>query len=210
MTNKFHAHLDECRRCAEQPFNLCPVGARLLGAAATGTVAPVVVRKYLMLDIDGVLNSHRFFAARSAKLADTAYVAGQSYTPDESREAMLDPEAVARLNRLVERSGAHVVVSSSWRLVHTVPQIGRALRHHGFQHALVGRTPYSSIGNNTNRRGLEIATWLRDNAKEPYALVILDDSADMGELLPRLVRTTYDEGLTDEHVQLALEMLGIT
>lgn len=30
---QFHAHLDRCKRCAEQPFNLCPVGAQLLGAA---------------------------------------------------------------------------------------------------------------------------------------------------------------------------------
>jgi len=30
----FHAHLDGCRQCAEDPFNLCPTGARLLERAA--------------------------------------------------------------------------------------------------------------------------------------------------------------------------------
>lgn len=30
---KFHAHLDVCRRCREQPFNLCPTGACLLKEA---------------------------------------------------------------------------------------------------------------------------------------------------------------------------------
>jgi len=38
MTNlaseQFHAHLDQCKRCAGQPFNLCPIGAQLLGTAA--------------------------------------------------------------------------------------------------------------------------------------------------------------------------------
>lgn len=24
--NSFHAHLNECRRCREQPFDLCPIG----------------------------------------------------------------------------------------------------------------------------------------------------------------------------------------
>lgn len=24
--DSFHAHLDCCRRCREQPFNLCPIG----------------------------------------------------------------------------------------------------------------------------------------------------------------------------------------
>lgn len=32
--NVFHAHLDECERCRNQPFNLCPVGALKLEAAA--------------------------------------------------------------------------------------------------------------------------------------------------------------------------------
>lgn len=26
----FHAHLDVCKQCAEQPFNLCPIGHKLL------------------------------------------------------------------------------------------------------------------------------------------------------------------------------------
>lgn len=35
MTNKFHDHLDVCKQCADQPFNLCPVGAAALQRAAT-------------------------------------------------------------------------------------------------------------------------------------------------------------------------------
>ena len=31
----FHAHLDECARCREQPFNLCTRGAALLRICAT-------------------------------------------------------------------------------------------------------------------------------------------------------------------------------
>lgn len=33
----FHAHLDHCRQCREHPFALCPLGARLLVAAAQET-----------------------------------------------------------------------------------------------------------------------------------------------------------------------------
>jgi hypothetical protein len=29
----FHSHLDECRRCREEPFNLCARGAKLLKTA---------------------------------------------------------------------------------------------------------------------------------------------------------------------------------
>jgi hypothetical protein len=38
----FHEHLDGCRRCASQPFNLCDVGANLLHASgfAPGVIEP--------------------------------------------------------------------------------------------------------------------------------------------------------------------------
>ena len=36
----FHAHLDVCKRCADEPFNLCPVGANLLQRAAEATATP--------------------------------------------------------------------------------------------------------------------------------------------------------------------------
>lgn len=31
----FHTHLDVCKQCREHPFQLCPVGAVLLAAAAS-------------------------------------------------------------------------------------------------------------------------------------------------------------------------------
>jgi hypothetical protein len=37
--NVFHQHLDQCQQCREQPFNLCPIGARLLTEAATSELA---------------------------------------------------------------------------------------------------------------------------------------------------------------------------
>lgn len=32
----YHAHLDQCAQCRNNPFNLCPEGARLLHAAVPG------------------------------------------------------------------------------------------------------------------------------------------------------------------------------
>jgi hypothetical protein len=34
MSEQFHAHLDGCRQCREEIFNLCPVGVKLLEEAA--------------------------------------------------------------------------------------------------------------------------------------------------------------------------------
>ena len=33
----FHEHLDVCSRCEQHPFNLCPLGARLLQESAEQT-----------------------------------------------------------------------------------------------------------------------------------------------------------------------------
>ena len=35
VASKFHAHLDNCGRCRNQPFNLCPIGQRLIQEAAS-------------------------------------------------------------------------------------------------------------------------------------------------------------------------------
>lgn len=31
---EFHAHLESCCQCANEPFNLCPIGAKILSGAA--------------------------------------------------------------------------------------------------------------------------------------------------------------------------------
>lgn len=38
----FHAHLDCCRRCREEPFNLCPIGQRTLVTATAETAARIL------------------------------------------------------------------------------------------------------------------------------------------------------------------------
>jgi hypothetical protein len=42
--NRFHAHLDICKRCRERPFDLCPSGAALLAHEAR-SAADEFVRK---------------------------------------------------------------------------------------------------------------------------------------------------------------------
>lgn len=35
FTEAFHKHLDECSQCKNNPFNLCQIGALLLGSTST-------------------------------------------------------------------------------------------------------------------------------------------------------------------------------
>ena len=40
----FHAHLDECKQCRENPFGMCPIGQARL-EEAVGAQAPPKVRE---------------------------------------------------------------------------------------------------------------------------------------------------------------------
>ena len=143
--------------------------------------------RVIFLDIDGVLNALPFLEGRDGT--------------DWSR--MIDPSAVARLNTLVQRSGAKVVISSSWRCHLSLARIEALLRAQGFEGEILGATP-----RRTPTRGAEIQAWIDGATEEPVALVILDDLAEMEQLTPCFVQTTFEEGLLDGHVEAALEILG--
>jgi len=151
--------------------------------------------KLVFCDIDGVLNSRVF-------LAGLRPPPGLVADGPEWWAEMLDREAVGRLNRLLAETGASVVVSSSWRLGSTAEALQTILDLGGFEGAVVGVTPHLS----EQPRGEEIQRYLASHPAE--AFVILDDEDDMGELLSSLVRTSFDTGLLDEHVERAKKALG--
>jgi len=62
----------------------------------------------------------------------------------------------------------------------------------------------------SHARGAEIDRWLASNAgaREVGAFVILDDDSDTDPHKDRHVKTSFSVGLRDEHVELAVEILG--
>ncbi len=156
--------------------------------------------KYAFLDIDGVLNCHRYFVALGICTA--------RHGTDEWVALQLDPAAVGRLNAIIDATGAEVVISSSWRLAYSQGTIARALRARGFLGKVISMTGYRSDGDSTNRRGFEIQDWLDANAPFERRLVILDDSSDFGNLLRFHVKTSWLDGLLDCHVPQAINMLN--
>ena len=93
---------------------------------AAGSQERTLSIKVVFLDFDGVLNSKEFF---------------KSPRHEESEAGALDPEAIARLNRLLAATGAVVVISSSWRHGYTVGALASMLESRGF------------VGAYTTRRG---------------------------------------------------------
>ncbi len=143
--------------------------------------------KVVFLDIDGVLNhTDMFRVLNSCRNVD-----------------MLDERAVLLLNRFVERD-VKFVLSSSWRCAFSVESVEDDLKEKGFKGELIGATPIMGDGH----RGREIETWLLLHP-EVKDFIILDDCSGMEPLMHRLVQTDVDVGLTGEHVDIAMKLLGV-
>jgi len=128
-----------------------------------------------------------------------------------------DPEHIKWLNFIIEKTGAKVVISSVWRKSQSFIDICRLLTIQGFKGEIIGQTPEFD-----SYRGTEIQAWLnihkdqltkyKDNMwfqhNEPVeSFVIIDDDADMGDLLPYLVMTNNKEGLTEADALKAIKVL---
>ena len=70
------------------------------------------MNKYLFLDIDGVLNHDEWFESENYKKHQENW-----------KKSMFDPECVARVNKILEATGAKLVVSSSWRSMSDLKEI---------------------------------------------------------------------------------------
>ena len=146
----------------------------------------------VFLDMDGVMGAGRVWAQNAAK----------RWTCPAS---WVDPAMVARLNRLVRRTGARVVVSSSWRKYLGADGVAAVLAACGFAGEVLGATPVLP-GDPPSWRGREIDRWLMAHPRV-RDWVVLDDlavSVDLG----RLVRTDPRHGLTDDDVARAVAILG--
>lgn len=151
--------------------------------------------KVIFLDVDGVLNSQAHFHAE--------YERKQHATSGCHADA-IDPLAVRVLNQVVERTGAKIVFSSTWRRApRFFAELLPMFREKGMMGDVIGRTPSLP---HPNVRGDEIYCYMSTMLEWPQ-FVILDDSNDMGDLTPWLVRTDGAFGLCFNQVDQVVEML---
>lgn len=139
------------------------------------------MRRVIFLDIDGVLAPIRQW----------------------DRYGELDPRCIEVLNEIVTRSGADVVVSSTWRYGKTAAELQEILDAAGFAGRVVDTTPTGTPGAS---RGDEIAAWLAQNRVSGY--VIIDDHGDVGSLRAHLVQTHPARGLSPADAPRVIETLA--
>ena len=158
--------------------------------------------KVIFLDIDGVLNSKKYITSMKDLWDDPKY--------------QMDPLAVARLNRITDTTGADIVVSSTWRLAftHHLDKLQDCMASYGITGRVIGMTP-DLVAMDYNlymakpTRGGEIDQWLFDNTNpmaKDYVIVLDDETVDGWRHVH--VKTNFDDGLQDSHVDQAIALLG--
>lgn len=143
------------------------------------------MRKFLFLDIDGVLNSKRIKAL--GKFGDRTH----------TRTFGFADEYMERLNHISHSVyGMEIVISSAWRCLYEREVLEALMQGEGMDADIIDMTPMSR-----SVRGDDLQRWLDANDQvvgKTCKSVILDDADDMLHLLPYLVQTKWSEGLSDE------------
>jgi len=146
--------------------------------------------KIIFLDIDGVLNSAKYY-----KTVDRT-------KKDWNR---FNPLAVEMIRRLVKEYDASIVTSSTWRYG-LVKELKNELIKSGLIKYL--HKDWKTPEIYPSHRGEEINLWL-GNHPEAINYVIIDDDEDiLEEQKNRFIRTNIKEGMTEEHYYKVRQILA--
>lgn len=139
--------------------------------------------RVVFLDVDGVLNSVRDY-----------------YSIDLATDSHF-----VLLKELVDRTGAKIVLSSSWRMGLSIRDgLVQRLAEYGLE--IYDTTPVLYFEG--RKRGDEIRAWLNEH-EEVTNFVILDDESDMCEFTKtNLVKTNTNFGLKSIHIEKAVKILN--
>lgn len=168
------------------------------------------MERFIFLDFDGVLNSGRY----QRELQTRGEMGRDALGP------RFDPQAVDALRMLLDRSGAQLVITSSWR-TEGLAAMRDLWQSRSLPGVVADITPFYMygayrtspqeepfMGVTLGCRGLEIAEWLTQHAEPDASYVILDDEEDfLLQQASQLVRINPETGLTPTDVRKAMIVL---
>lgn len=132
---------------------------------------------------------------------------------------ILNANKIKLIKKLVEETGAKIVVSSSWRsdnVEDTIKSITGYTKKcpktkmlYWLADNIYDVTPWNSAKNfKGSGRGGQIQTWLDNHSKEVENYIIIDDDGDMlDSQLYHFIQTDYQTGFTEHEYELAYRVL---
>lgn len=166
--------------------------------------------KYIFLDIDGVLNS-RLTAELWKKLYPNDNPYGGFFGENDEitkKDVMWSENAVEYLRRIVSKTEASIVISSTWRMSFSVQKFKEMFSLYNWQDVpIVGKTPI--LSGLSNIRGKEIEHYLAENPCDAY--LILDDDTDFTKYQKdnHFVWVNFDCGLSIDQIDKCVKILTI-
>ena len=167
------------------------------------------MRKIIFLDIDGVLNTKYWYGQMDRK------------TPKDQYGYTFDPTSVANLTKIIKKTGADIIISSSWKEMglYVMQSMWKDRQLPG---KVIDITPgYMSDEMLLNAdlndidldcidiRGYEIKGWLTLHGADVNNYVIIDD---MDDILPEqesyFVLTDPEVGLTKQDAMKCIAILN--
>ena len=163
--------------------------------------------KILFLDIDGVLNTKWWYTQMDRN------------TPRDKYGYAFDPNAVANLKKILDETGADIVISSSWKS-YGLSELEEMWQDRVLPGKLIGITP-NSVSDEMllnadldhmelfSIRGMEIKEWLTKYGKNVSHYVIIDDMDNMlQEQQPHFVWIDPEVGITEGNAIQAIMILN--
>lgn len=167
------------------------------------------MRKIIFLDIDGVLNTERWHCQTASNELQDEY--GYKF----------DPVAVTNLSKIIEETGADIVISSSWKFM-GLSKMRKMWKDRKLPGNVIGITPNTvsdefllnvDLDNMDIMaiRGQEVKGWLMLNKNEITNYVILDDMNDiLQEQESHFVWIDPEVGITSGNAVQAIFILNHT
>ena len=153
--------------------------------------------KIIFLDFDGVM--------------DTAYydhmLSKQGLPGNDPYGTVFDPNCVHNLRRIIDNTGADIVVSSSWKHFMTYKEFLEMWDARGLPGFVTDVTPIPDMRRN---RGDEIDSWLNEcNVEWQYVIIDDLDGSNFNEhQIPRLLVVNPFFGLDEDTAERAIYLLN--
>ena len=169
------------------------------------------MRKIIFLDFDGVLNTENYnlVLKRKGKICQDEY------------GALFDPNAVKQLKRIVDATGADIVIESSWKYL-GLDAMKELWEIRNLPGRVIDITP-SSVSDEylsnvdldnldasmLHCKGLEISSWLSEKGQSNTRYVIIDDEYVVLESQSsNFILTNPYEGITEEQANKIISILN--